>query len=367
MRSGCWRALSPQMGIGTIIVTPCPNVGRVRGRLQGEEAHPSVIVPHATPLSPSSVDPAKPANAIVLDAVSKRYGTFAALDGLTLGVPHGIIQGFLGPNGAGKTTAIRILMGFLRASSGSSSIFGLDTWSKGVRARERVGYLVTADALYPDMDGIDQLDFAAKISGRNPVLRTRVLDALELGSATLAQRLGSYSKGMRQKLAIVAAMQHDPDLLVLDEPSDGLDPLIQQHFETLLRERRDAGRTVFMSSHDLAEVERTCERIAVIRRGQLVANGTVQELSRHYRRTAVIRFRSAIPDDLARIGEIEYADARTGTVRLLIADDINPLIQALSHADVAHLGIEEPQLQNVFFGFYDGTQVETSDIGCAAR
>jgi len=165
----------------------------------------------------------------------------------------------------------------------------------------------------------------------------------------------------------VAAMQHDPDLLVLDEPSDGLDPLIQQHFETLLRERRDAGRTVFMSSHDLAEVERTCERIAVIRRGQLVANGTVQELSRHYRRTTVIRFRSAIPDDLARIGEIEYADARTGTVRLLIADDINPLIRALSRADVAHLGIEEPQLQNVFFGFYDGTQAATSDIGSAGQ
>jgi ABC-2 type transport system ATP-binding protein len=310
-----------------------------------------VIDPGSTPASPATHDLA---NAIILDTLSKRYGSFAAVDGLSLDVPPGIIQGFLGPNGAGKTTAIRILMGFLHASSGSASIFGLDTWREGVQARRRIGYLVTADALYPDMDGIDQLDFAAKISGKDPVLRQRALDALELSGATLKQRLGSYSKGMRQKLAIVAAMQHDPDLLVLDEPSDGLDPLIQQHFEALLRERRQAGRTVFMSSHDLAEVERTCERVAVIRRGQLVANGTVQELSKHYRRTAVIRFRSAIPDGLDRLGGIEHVDVETGTVRLLIGDDINPLIRALAHADVAHLGIEEPQLQDVFFGFYGG-------------
>ncbi|MDQ3539745.1 MAG: ABC transporter ATP-binding protein [Chloroflexota bacterium] len=304
---------------------------------------------------PPSSAPHDSANAIDLDALSKRYGSFAALDGLSLEVPNGIIQGFLGPNGAGKTTAIRILMGFLRASSGSASIFGLDAWAYGVQARSRVGYLVTADALYPDMDGIDQLDFATRISGKDPVLRQRALDALELSQATLGQRLGSYSKGMRQKLAIVAAMQHDPDLLVLDEPSDGLDPLIQQHFEALLRERRQAGRTVFMSSHDLAEVERTCERVAVIRRGHLVANGTVKELSRHYRRTAVIRFQGPIPDQLARLGEVEHVDPSASIVRMRIGDDINPLIRALAHVDVAHLAIEEPQLQDIFFGFYDGT------------
>lgn len=306
----------------------------------------------ASPLTPAS---ATSPGALVLDAVSKRYGSFAALDRLSLDVPHGIIQGFLGPNGAGKTTAIRILMGFLRASSGSASMFGLDSWAEGVQAREQVGYLVTADALYPDMDGIDQLDFATKISGKDPVLRKRALDALELGQSTLGQRLGSYSKGMRQKLAIVAAMQHDPDLLVLDEPSDGLDPLIQQHFEGLLQERRQAGRTVFMSSHDLAEVERTCERVAVIRRGQLVANGTVQELSRHYRRTAVVRFRGTIPDDLGCLGETEHLDPASGTVRVRIGDDINPLIRALARFDVADLAIVEPQLQDIFLGFYDGT------------
>lgn len=306
-------------------------------------------------IAPASSAPHDPPHAIVFDTLSKQYGSFAALDGLSLDVPHGIIQGFLGPNGAGKTTAIRVLMGFLRASSGSASIFGLDSWAGGVQARKRIGYLVTADALYPDMDGIDQLEFATKVSGKEPVLRQRALDALELGEATLRQRLGSYSKGMRQKLAIVAAMQHDPELLVLDEPSDGLDPLIQQHFEALLRERRAAGRTVFMSSHDLAEVERICERVAVIRKGRLVANGTVQELSRHYRRTAVIRFRGPVPETLSGVGEIELVDDGACTVRLRIGDDINPLIRVLAREDVSHLGIEEPQLQDIFLGFYDGT------------
>lgn len=316
-----------------------------------------MIDPRAASSSPALHDPPY---AIALDVLSKRYGSFVALDGLSLDVPHGIIQGFLGPNGAGKTTAIRILMGFLRASSGSASIFGLDAWAHGVQARARVGYLVTADALYPDMDGIDQLDFATKVSGKDPVLRQQALDALELSQETLGQRLGSYSKGMRQKLAIVAAMQHDPDLLVLDEPSDGLDPLIQQHFEALLRERRDAGRTVFMSSHDLAEVERTCERVAVIRQGRLIANGTVQELSRHYRRTAVIRFHGPIPDHLADLGEIEHVDSGASIVRVQIGDDINPMIRALAVVDVAHLAIEEPQLQDIFLGFYDGTGVMPS-------
>lgn len=346
-------------------MTMCTFSGLRHGRLRHKEACSPVTDLRIVPASPAPDDSP---HAIVLDALTKHYGSFAALDGLSLNVPHGIIQGFLGPNGAGKTTAIRVLMGFLRASSGSASIFGLDAWAGGVEARSRIGYLVTADALYPDMDGIDQLDFATKISEKEPVLRKRALDALELGQATLRQRLGSYSKGMRQKLAIVAAMQHDPELLVLDEPSDGLDPIVQQRFEALIRERREAGRTVFMSSHDLAEVERTCERVAVIRKGQLVANGTVQELSRHYRRTAVIRFRGPVPERLPDLGEVEIVDGGAGIVRVRIGDDINPLIRALAQEDVAHLGIEEPQLQDIFFGFYDGTEaIPTAQVSGVAR
>ena len=313
------------------------------------------------PLSSPAMSSRPPDQDLALEFrdVSKRYGSIAALNGLSLGVERGTIHGFLGPNGAGKTTAIRILMRFLRASSGDARMFGLDTWRDGVTARSRVGHLVTADALYPDMSGSDQLAFAAEISGRKPVHRQRVLDALELGPAALDRRLGTYSKGMRQKLAITAAMQHDPELLVLDEPSDGLDPLVQQHLEELLRERQRAGQTVFMSSHDLAEVERTCQQVAVIRNGTLVANGTASELSRQYRRTAVITFRGTIPDRIEQLGEIVSIDRGRNAVEVRIGDDINVLVRRLAREDLGSLAIREPQLQDVFFSYYGGEKDET--------
>src|SRR4029079_10736369 len=142
--------------------------------------------------------------------------------------------------------------------------------------------------------GLAQLDVATQLSGRPPVLRNRLLETLELDPAVLRRRLGSYSKGMRQKRALIAAMQHDPALLILDEPTDGLDPLIQRRFEDLLRSQRDNGRTVFMSSHDLSEVDRVCELVAVVRGGRLVAEDTVEGLKRHQRRTIDVTFPEGI-------------------------------------------------------------------------
>ncbi len=294
-------------------------------------------------------------NALEFRNVDKTYGSISALNNLSLTVERGTIHGFLGPNGAGKTTAIRILMGFLKASSGNCRLFGLDPWRQGVEARQLVGYLVTADALYPDMSGNDQLAYAAEISGGDPSLRGRVLDALELSADALGRRLGTYSKGMRQKLAITAAMQHDPELLVLDEPSDGLDPLVQQRLEELLRERQAAGRTVFMSSHDLAEVERTCQRVGVIRNGTLVADGTTRELSRQYQRTAVITFRGTIPDRIEELGDVALIDRDRCVVEVRIGDDINTIIRRLAREEIDTLTIREPQLQDVFFSYYGAT------------
>ena len=304
----------------------------------------------ALPLDPPTSDDR--AIALEFRNVRKTYGSIAALNSLSLTVERGTIHGFLGPNGAGKTTAIRILMGFLKASAGTCRLLGLDPWREGVEARRQVGYLVTADALYPDMSGNDQLAYAAEISGGDPVLRGRVLDALELGTDALGRRLGTYSKGMRQKLAIAAAMQHDPELLVLDEPSDGLDPLVQQRLEGLLRERQAAGRTVFMSSHDLAEVERICQRVAVIRNGTLVADGSTRDLSRQYQRTAMIGFRGAVPDRIQEAGDVVSIDRDRATVEIRIADDINTLIRWLAQVEIESLTIREPQLQDVFFSYY---------------
>jgi ABC-2 type transport system ATP-binding protein len=292
---------------------------------------------------------------IVTEGLGKRYGRVEALSGVNLRVPPGVIYGFLGPNGAGKTTTIRLLLGFVRPSAGSARIFGHDTWTAGVAARRELGFLVPPEALYPDMTGEAQLDYAADLSGRPPALRPRLLDALELERSALGRRLGTYSKGMRQKLALTAALQHDPALLILDEPTDGLDPLIQRAFEEVLGELRDRGRTIFMSSHDLAEVERTCERVAVVRDGRLVAEEAIGALTRRHRRTAEVVFAGPEPEGLARLPGVAVTGRRGSRVELSIDGDVVPLLRFLAGEAVVDLLLPPPRLEDVFMGFYGGT------------
>jgi ABC-2 type transport system ATP-binding protein len=293
--------------------------------------------------------------ATVLEVVhlTKRYGSTVALDDVTMSVPAGSIFGFLGPNGAGKTTLIRVLMGFMKPTAGTATVLGHDAWSDGVRARERIGYLVTADGLYPDLNGYDQLDYAATISGRAPEWRRRMLDALELDDAALRRTLGTYSKGMRQKLALTVAAQHRPDLLILDEPTDGLDPLIQRNFEELLRRFRDDGTTVFMSSHDLGEVERTCDQVAVVRAGRLISSGTMESLKQRYSQRVEVVFQEMVPDGLAEVCGVEIV-LRDGNLAILtLEQDINPLLAFLSAHPVARMEVRPPELQEVFMSFYE--------------
>ncbi len=315
----------------------------------------------------SRLPPASPdsGHAIETHGLTKRYGRhgeIAALTDLDLAVSPGAIFGFLGPNGAGKTTAIRILLGFIRPSGGQARIFGRDTWRDGVRARRDLGFLVTPDAFYPDMSGIAQLDYLARLSGQPPVLREHFREALELGADALERRIGSYSKGMRQKLALIAAFQHDPALLILDEPTDGLDPLIQRSFEELLRELQRRGRMIFMSSHDLAEVERTCERVAVVRDGRLVAESTVADLKRRARRVAEITFAATVPDALATLPGVGRITRDGQRVSLVVEGDVNPLLALLAAHQVVDLSIAPPRLEDVFMAFYDtGAAGETQN------
>jgi ABC-2 type transport system ATP-binding protein len=290
--------------------------------------------------------------AIWTRGLTKRFGAVSALEDLRLTVPRGTIYGFLGPNGAGKTTTIRLLMGFVKPTAGSAFVFGHETWRDGVAARRDLGYLVPPDALYPEMSGEAQLDFAARLSGRAPVLRNELLDVLDLGRDALKRRLGSYSKGMRQKLALVAALQHDPPLLVLDEPTEGLDPLVQRAFEEMLRSLRDRGRTVFMSSHDLPEVERTCEVVAVVRSGRLVVEETVAGLKRLQRRRAEVTFLDGVPEELDRLPGVTIAEQRGRRLTLLLDGDVNPLLGFLAGHRVEDLVLAPPDLDDIFMGFY---------------
>ena len=292
--------------------------------------------------------------AIQSNLLTKQYQTVLALDSVSLRVPAGVIYGFLGPNGAGKTTLIKTLMGFIRATSGSAAIFGADVWSRGVDARRRIGFLVQPENLFAEVSGLAHLEHAARLSRSDSPLRAELLEALDLSPQQLKRRLGSYSKGMRQKLALVAAIQHDPDLLILDEPTDGLDPLIRRNFETVLQDLRDRGRTVFMSSHDLGEVERISELVAIVRSGRLVAEETVAGLKRLQRRRAEITFDGEIPTaDLTSIAGVVDVTVAGNIATVVTEPDVNPLIAYLATTTPRNVVLAPPSLDDIFMEFYE--------------
>src|SRR5918997_3169389 len=295
--------------------------------------------------------------AISTTNLTKRYGPATALDGIDLVVPSGVTYGFLGPNGAGKTTTIRLLMGFIQATSGEARIWGHDCWHDGVRARSDLGFLVPADALYPDMTGRALLDYMAALSGKRPALLPLLLDALELGQDALDRRLHTYSKGMKQKLALTAAIQTTPALLILDEPTDGLDPLIQRSFEDVLRNLRDQGITVFMSSHDLPEVERTCQRVAIIRDAQIVAEEAIDDLKHRHRRVAEVTFAGEPPPELDLLPAIEVLQRDGSRAVVALEGGVNPLLRFLAgRDDVTDLLLSPPRLEDIFLGYYDSSR-----------
>jgi ABC-2 type transport system ATP-binding protein len=282
--------------------------------------------------------------------VRKRYGQHVALDGVDLTVPPATIYGFLGPNGAGKSTTMRILVGMLRADAGEARLLGGDPWRDGAAIRSRLGYLPSDPGLYGRMTGLEVLDHFARLGRRRPTLRGEALDALALSAADLARQVRGYSRGMRQKVAIVQAVQHDPELLILDEPSEGLDPLVQEGFFALLRGRRDAGRTVFLSSHVLSEVERLCERVALIRAGRIVDEGTIEHLraGRGRRVRLVLRPGTELPD----VPGADVLERNGDVVVLAHRGEPAPLLRALADLDPFDVTIEEAGLEEIFLAYY---------------
>ncbi len=280
-----------------------------------------------------------------------RRDPIRALDEVTLTVRPGEIFGFLGPNGAGKSTCIRLLLGFLHPTAGAARVLGLDTETDGVAIRGRVGYLPGGIALYDAMTGTDLLDYLGAFYGRPPVLRPRLLDGLELAANDLTRPVRDYSRGMRQKLGIVQALQHDPELAILDEPSEGLDPLMQRAFYEILDERRAAGRTVFLSSHILSEVERVCDRVAIVRRGRLVALEEIGKLLARRRRTVEMRV-DGLPPSLAGVPGVTDVAVVDGHLRCHLEGDIRPFLAAIAGAPIADLTIEPARLEDAFLEFY---------------
>jgi ABC-2 type transport system ATP-binding protein len=305
--------------------------------------------------------------AIVTSGLSKRYGHRAppvhppwmhptpevrALEDLSIEVREGEIFGFLGPNGAGKSTTIRLLLGFLHPSAGSASVMGLDVVRQSVEIRRRTGYLPGGIALYDTMSGEDLLDYLGKLTGRSSSRRGELCDRLEMPEATLKRQVRDYSRGMRQKIGIIQALQHDPELAILDEPTEGLDPLMQRAFYGILDDLRAAGRTIFFSSHVLSEVERVCDRVAIVRRGRLVALEVVEALLAKRKRNVEMRVDGPLPSLAGVAGVSAVAAQPDGLITCQLEGDVGPFLAAIRDARVVDLTIEPAHLEEAFLELY---------------
>jgi beta-exotoxin I transport system ATP-binding protein len=289
--------------------------------------------------------------AIETEALTKAFGGTLAVDALDLRVEPGQVFGFLGPNGAGKTTTIRMLLDLHRPSAGSARVLGLDSRRDAVAIHARCGYLPGELELYPRMTGERLLDwFAAARGGVEPALRDRLVERFDV---TLDRRVHELSKGNRQKLGIVLAFMHRPELLILDEPTSGLDPLMQDEFQRLLGETVAEGRTVFLSSHELDEVQRVADRVAIIRRGRLVVADTVAALRERAPQTLELRFRKPVgAEAFAALDGVANVVADGDRVTLQATGELAPLLRLIADHDPLDVVARHADLDELFLTYY---------------
>ncbi len=286
-------------------------------------------------------------DAIVTRGLTKYYGRTRGVEDVSLAVPRGCLFGFIGPNGAGKSTLIRALLGLIRPTAGQAEVLGMDVVRDREKILARVGYLPAEAAFWPGMRVREVLKLSAGL--RKLDCRRQAEALCERLRLDPARRVDELSLGGRKKTSIVCALQHEPELLILDEPTGGLDPLMQREFFALLRERQAQGTTVFLSSHILPEVQHSCARAAVIRAGRIIAAGPVTELAGAGARRVVLRGRA----DIERLPGVRDLQTTPEGAGFLYSGDINPLLAALAAGDVKDLTMSEPDLEEVFLHWYE--------------
>jgi len=302
---------------------------------------------------------------ITCSGLTKFYGKQRGIEDLDLRVEQGEIFGFLGPNGAGKTTTIRMLMGLLKPTAGSATILGLDAWRDSVKIKFMTGNIPGDVSLYENMHVHDLLSYIDRYRpGPDPLLG-ELLERLDLD---VSKKVRSLSRGNRQKVAIVVAMMHDPDILILDEPTLGLDPLMQQVFYTILGEFKERGKTVFLSSHILSEVERACDRVGIVRLGRLVDVRGIEELRRNKLRHMDVMFKDQVDaaefEALPQVIQVERLDNH---LRITIRGAVDSLIKLIARHQVEDLTFTQPGLEDFFLSFYGHSALAEPDSGHAGE
>ncbi len=286
------------------------------------------------------------------DGLSKRYGSTLALDRLDLTVGKGEVYGYLGPNGSGKTTTIRLLLGLHRPSSGRAELFGLDAWGDPVRAHRRVAYVAGEPFLWPSLTSAETFEFLARLHGGTDIAYRDVL--VERFQLDTRKKIRALSKGNRQKVQLIAALAMRAELLLLDEPTSGLDPLMEVAFRDCVKEAKERGQTVFLSSHILSEVEALCDRVGILRDGKLVDEGTLAELRHLAVQTVEVTFAGHAPE-LPALAGVQVQSAGPNTLRFEVSGSVGPLIAALAEHPVTTLSSREPSLEEIFLHHYDGS------------
>ncbi len=286
--------------------------------------------------------------------LTKSYGPFRGVVDVDLEVNEGEIFGFLGPNGAGKTTTIRILLDLIRPTSGSARVFGIESAADPVAIHRRLGYLPGEWNLYDRLTGTETITYFANLRGG--IDRAYVDELVQRLDLDPSRRFREYSKGNKQKVGLICALQHRPELLILDEPTSGLDPLVQQTFNELLFEAKAAGRTVFLSSHIISEVERTCDRVAIIREGRIVRLDTVEGVRALAAHEVELRFAEPVASGpFAAIEGVVNLVEEGRTLRMLVTGPIAPVVRLAGQYDLVDFVSREPSLEEVFLSEYATT------------
>jgi ABC-2 type transport system ATP-binding protein len=293
---------------------------------------------------------------ISVSGLVKNFGQVRALDGLDLEVATGEVHGFLGPNGAGKTTTIRILLGLLRHDAGTATLLGGDPWSEATELHRRLAYVPGDVMLWPNLTGGEVIDLLGRLrGGLDSEKKARLLEQFDLDPTKKGR---TYSKGNRQKVALVAALASDVELLILDEPTAGLDPLMEAQFRACIEEDRDNGRTVLLASHILAEVEALCDRISIVRKGRTVESGTLAQL-RHLTRTTIIAELGSDPAPVAALPGVHGLRLHDHRVEFEVdSDRLADVVRTLAPLGVRSLVSHPPTLEELFMRHYEDGEIQ---------